>query len=365
MTRVRPMSKGELRTMMYRSDFIAFVSLAYAIVFPSQSLQRNWHIDLMAKELADCLAGQNTRLIINAPPRSLKSFVASVAFPAFVLGQNPTRKIMSVVANRELAGALCEQLARLLASDRYRSLFPHVAFMQRRESLHLSHGGSFSSTPFFISPVGRGADILILDDPVAPSDTQNENFNEKVARWYADELAPRLNDKSASIAILVMQRLHFHDLSSSIFAEYPYRRLAIPAVSRIETRWLLPNGTIYIHPPRQVLCPERETLDDLYRIFCEIKGKAFAAQYLQDPWQSEWIGGPVYHECDTTNWTADQALPRSKTLLSRSVYIAYECFGVGEKPPYLTKSPLSDEQMQAGIMYRQAKLMRETLEDCE
>lgn len=363
MSQRRKMSRPKRLAMMFRSDFIAFVPLAYEILFPGQPLQKNWHIDLIAQELADCLAGKNTRLILNAPPRSLKSLIASIAFPAFALGRDPRLKIMSVVANRELASALCELLARLLASDGYRELFPHISVSRRRESLFLSHGGIFSSTPFFTSPVGRGADILILDDPTTPSDVQGEGFNEKAARWYADELAPRLNEKSASIAILVMQRLHFHDLSSSIFAAYPHRRLAIAAVSGVEEHRLLPNGTIFIRPVRQVLCPQRETLDDLYRIFCEIGGKAFTAQYLQEPWHYEWVGGPMYYDFDTTNWTPEMGMPRSSFLFSRSVYLRYECFGAGEKPPYLSESPLTDEQMEAEVMYSQAKLIRETQEE--
>lgn len=366
MSQQRKMSRPKRLAMMFRSDFVAFVPFAYEILFPGRSLQKNWHIDLMAQELADCLAGKNTRLILNAPPQSLKSFIASIAFPAFALGQDSRLKIMSVVANRELASELCEQLARLLASDGYRQLFPHISAIRRRESLALSQGGIFSSTPFFTSPVGRGADILILDDPTTLSEVQSEGFNEKAARWYADELASRLNEKSASIAILVMQRLHFHDLSSSIFTAYPHRRLAIAAVSGVEERRLLPNGTIFIRPARQVLCPQRETLGNLYRTFCDIGGKAFTARYLQQPWQTEWVGGgPMYYDFDTTNWTPEMGPPRSRFLFSRSEYLRYECFGVGEKPPYLSVSPLTDKQMEAWVMYSQAKLMRETQEDLD
>jgi hypothetical protein len=366
MTRARGTTSSQIRKTMYRTDFIEFVSFAFQAAFPGRKLHRNWHIDIMADALHDTLRGQNTRLVINAPPRSLKSFVASIAFPAFALGRDPTLKIMSIVANRELAGDFCTQLARLLRSDQYRAIFPHVSFERSRNSLSLAHGGSFTSTPFFSSPIGRGADILIVDDPVAPSDALNERFNDEAAKWLASELVPRLNDKAKSIAVLVMQRLSYNDLSTAFFTNSDRRTLAFTAVSRRKERWRLSDGTAYIRPPRSVLNPATETLEQIYDIYAEIGWSQFVAQYLQDPWPpgSQWNMGERYYPFDMNQWKPGDGPPPHKSMFHRAIYIQYECFGVGEKPPYLP-CPLTKEQFEEDVAVSQARLIELCKQDLE
>jgi hypothetical protein len=77
-----------------RSDLYTFVQAAFGVVSPGDSLARNWHLEAITYALTRVLNGETKRLIITVPPRSLKSICASVAFPAFVLGQDPTRRII-------------------------------------------------------------------------------------------------------------------------------------------------------------------------------------------------------------------------------------------------------------------------------
>lgn len=349
---------------MYRRDFISFVAFAYKVVYPGRALQKNWHIDVMADALHGCLRGEHNRLAIHAPPRSLKSFVASIAFPAFALGHNPGLNIMSVVATQELAGDLCHKLLTLLRSDRYLNLFPHIRCERKRNAIRLNHGGSFISSPLFASPIGRGADILIVDDPVSPSDAKNDRFNEKAAQWLTAEVVPRLNDKTSSIAVLVMQRLGHNDLCGHFFRGQPRKSLVFSAVSRREEKWELPDGEIYVRPPRSVLNDKVDTLEAIWEIFCSISFGDFCCQYLQDPNENRYIGGPIYEPFDATDWTPEKGLPEEHRMFSNAWYIRWECFGVGKKPPY-SRNPLTAEQIQEHLIWSQEKLIRECAEDAQ
>src|SRR4051812_16125383 len=85
-----------LAAAVLRSDLYSFVQASFPIVSGGGRLSRNWHIEAICHELTEVLNGRTKRLIVTVPPRSLKSICASVCFPAFVLGRDPTRKIIGV-----------------------------------------------------------------------------------------------------------------------------------------------------------------------------------------------------------------------------------------------------------------------------
>jgi predicted phage terminase large subunit-like protein len=115
-----------LRDAILRSDFYAFAQKSFEVLHPSSTLQTNWNLELIAVHLGDIMTGKELRLILNAPPRSLKSLLGSVAFPAFVLGHDPTRQIICVSYTQDLANDLSSMRHRLMESDDYCRLFPRV-----------------------------------------------------------------------------------------------------------------------------------------------------------------------------------------------------------------------------------------------
>src|SRR5258705_4408225 len=86
-----------------RSDFYSFIGAIFPIVSPNDAFAPNWHIEAIAYQLTRVLNGEVKRLIITVPPRSLKSICASVAFPAFILGRDPRRRIIDVSYSEGLA----------------------------------------------------------------------------------------------------------------------------------------------------------------------------------------------------------------------------------------------------------------------
>jgi hypothetical protein len=97
------MDRAGLLRALLRRDLTSFVVKCFHTVAPAHDYLHNWHIDAIAWHLEQCLRGEITRLIITLPPRHLKSICASVAFPAWALGQDPARRIIAASYSAELA----------------------------------------------------------------------------------------------------------------------------------------------------------------------------------------------------------------------------------------------------------------------
>jgi hypothetical protein len=111
---------------LLRGRFEAFIHKTFNTLNSGQDFVRNWHTDAIAHKLERVRKGKTRRLIINMPPRSLKSITASVGFPAFVLGHEPTRRIICVSYSGELAKKHSNDFRALIQSEFYRRIFPNV-----------------------------------------------------------------------------------------------------------------------------------------------------------------------------------------------------------------------------------------------
>src|SRR6516165_10224237 len=109
---------------LLRGDLAAFAHLAFRTLYPRTPFLMNWHIEVIASRLAAVRDGRIRRLVINLPPRHLKSLLASVAFPAWVLGHDPSAEILCVSYAQDLAAKWSRDCRRIVASRWYRWLFP-------------------------------------------------------------------------------------------------------------------------------------------------------------------------------------------------------------------------------------------------
>lgn len=108
--------------VVLRSDFQAFAEEAFRVVYPNDCFESNWHIQAVCWHLGQVRAGQMPRLIISLPPRSLKSFITSVAWPAFILGRDPTYRVICVSYSDDLARDFACLFRHLIGSSLYRRL---------------------------------------------------------------------------------------------------------------------------------------------------------------------------------------------------------------------------------------------------
>src|SRR3977135_3997021 len=106
-----------------RKDFVSFVRKSFHVLAPSAIFQMNWHICAIAHYLEQVRLGKIKRLIITVPPRSLKSIMCSVAFPAFVLGHDPTKRLIVVSYGADLAIKHANDFRTVVNSPQYGEIF--------------------------------------------------------------------------------------------------------------------------------------------------------------------------------------------------------------------------------------------------
>ena len=228
--------------------------------------------------------GQSRRLIITQPPRSLKSICTSVAFVAWSIGHDPTKRFACVSYSHELAASFARQFRTVVMSDWYRALFPMVQFSKDTETECVTtRGGGRFAVPVGGSFTGRGADVIIVDDPMKAEDAQSEKARRTVNDWYATTLLSRLDDKQKGAIILVMQRLHEDDLAGQLLKDGGWDHLDLPAIAQDDEEIPIGPGAIHRRRKGEALHPDREPLALLEEIKRAMGSLTFSAQYLQRP----------------------------------------------------------------------------------
>src|SRR5229473_1006683 len=204
-----------------RSDLDYFAELCFRELNPQAAFAMNWHIEVIAAKLAAVREGKIRRLIINLPPRHLKSLLASIAFPAWCLGHDPSAQILCVSYAQDLADKLARDCRGIMMSPWYRRIFrTRLAahrqavqeFLTTRQGYRLatSNGGVLT---------GRGADIILIDDPLKPEEALSDARRQATNEWYDHTLYSRQNDKRHGAIVVIMQRLHEDDLVGHVLGQ--------------------------------------------------------------------------------------------------------------------------------------------------
>lgn len=273
---------------LLRNDFYAFVERSFYELNADAKFLHNWHIELIASELEACLRGETKRLIINVPPRSLKSHCASVAFPAYVLGHNPSAQIICASYGQDLSNKLAIDCRLLFTARWYQNLFPTRLSPQRQSVPEFMTGenGFRLATSVGGALTGRGGDFIIIDDACKPEEALSETQRNAVNDWYDHTLYSRLNDKRTGCIIIIMQRLHEDDLVGHVLQQGEWKVLRFPAIADEDETHIIktPYNTRTVRRRAgEALHPERESLEVL-RIIRSTQGEYnFAGQYQQAP----------------------------------------------------------------------------------
>src|SRR6185295_13017707 len=150
-----------------RSDFPAFIEKVFRTIEPGAEYYPNWHIEAIAHQLLRCQRGESKRLMINQPPRSLKSVCASIAFPAWMIGHDPSAQILCVSYGSELASDLHRKFRLVAESSWYQQIFPNVKWIRETDTeFTTTKGGRRIASSVGGTLTGRGADLIIIDDPL-------------------------------------------------------------------------------------------------------------------------------------------------------------------------------------------------------
>ena len=266
------------------SDFNTFLQHAFATIYPGKEFMGSWHIDAIVHCLEQGFEGKMPRLIINLPPRYLKSFIVSVAWPAFVMGLDPCAKIICVSYSDELARMLSRDCKRLLESGWYPRVFPNVKVTKASANeIVTSDGGGRYATSVGGTLTGRGGDFIIVDDPIKAEDALSDRARQTNNEWFKTTLLSRLDDKKRSVLILVMQRLHVNDLTGYIEGSGEFHKLSLPAIAVRDETIALSDDRHHHRRAGEPLHAELESLETLEKMRNQLGPHTFAAQYQQRP----------------------------------------------------------------------------------
>jgi predicted phage terminase large subunit-like protein len=272
-----------------RGDLNTFIQRTFAELNPGTNYADNWHIELMAAELTAIANGETRRAIINLPPRNLKSICASVAVVAWILGRDPTKRVMVVSYGMDLAEKHARDCRQVMTSEWYLTLFPGTRLSPTRTSVadfETTAGGGRMATSRGGSVTGRGADLIIIDDPVKPDEALSEGVRTQANDYIAHTLLSRLNDKATGAVLVVMQRLHEDDPTGYLMRSGGWRHICLPAVATEDETWCYrtPYGPrTVMRNAGHALHPAREPLAVLAELRATQGEYHFTAQYQQQP----------------------------------------------------------------------------------
>jgi len=270
---------------LYRINFGAFAYAAYEVVHPHEPLCPNWHIDCICHYLA-AMEGERLRkrLVMNLPPRSLKSYLVSVAWVAWLLGRKPSLRIICASYSEQLAYKFSRDCRALMESQFYKRIFPTRLNPKKstEAEFETTKRGSRLATSVGGTLTGRGGDVFIIDDPTKANDANSQVALEAANEWFRNSARSRLNRQSKSLVVVTQQRLHAKDLSGTLI-DSGWPSLVIPAVAIETQNYAVADGEVYRRPSGELLQPDRDGPDTIEEIKREVGSRIFAAQYQQNP----------------------------------------------------------------------------------
>ena len=277
-------NQGEILDALLRVYFPAFLQKAFEELNGGKRIKWNWHLDAVGHQLDRIKAGEINQLLVTLPPRNLKSITISVAWVAWMLGNDPSLKFTCLSYSSNLSLDLSRKTRKIMQSDWYRRLFPRTIISRSAApDFETTRGGGRMATSISGSVTGFGGSIIIIDDPIKADEALSDTVRATVNNWYRQTLSSRLDDKMNGAVIAVMQRLHEDDLAGTILEEGGWQHLNLPGEAEEEERIPLTRGRWHHRRVGDVLHPEREPLSVLVRLKSKLGSQAYSAQVQQRP----------------------------------------------------------------------------------
>jgi hypothetical protein len=257
----------------------------------------NWHYEALAYHLDLVRRGVIKRLIIAAPPRTLKSLMVSVAFPVYVLGCDPTARIIGISYGADLQIKFNNDRRVVVDSPRYHRLFPGMRVSKSTESeFHTTQGGYCYARSAEGSLTGIGGRILIIDDFQKPQDMLSEARRTSSNSLYYRTVASRIDNQHSGAIVVVGQRLHPDDLIGSLLCSAEkWTVLSLPAIAEKEELIPIGPGRYHLRRVDDLLHPE------------QLSRRSLEVQKVQDPE----LCGTISAKPNPTRRLLDQTRPDS------------------------------------------------------
>ena len=274
-------SRDEILGKLAKAHLTAFLNY----VIPDYSMK--WFHREIAHKCQDLAEGNlpTQGLMLFVPPQNGKSLCVSKSFPAWLLGRDPSLRIVGCSYAADLAQQFSRAVQRTIESDEYKRIFPETqlpsggrGYQRNVDYFDVIGGGFYKAVGVGGSLTGTPADIGIIDDPVKDAmEAYSKTYRDRVWNWYTDVFLTRLHNRSKQL--LIMTRWHEDDLAGRLLEREPekWTVVSIPAICEVEK-----DGGISDRRIGDALWPERHSLERL-RDVEKRSPRTFAALYQQRP----------------------------------------------------------------------------------
>lgn len=276
--------KRDYLAAICRKSFDAFAQRAFAILEPATPYEYNWHMSCVAEHLEASFRGEIRKLIINIPPRCLKSVLVAQLYPAWVLGKTPNHQFIGVSYAHSLAERNVVRARQIIQDPWYQFTFPETklsADQNQKDFFTTTKAGQYKGTGIGGSVTGFGASTILIDDPINPVEAASETIRATAIREIRSTLFSRFNDQRTGRLIMIMQRLHEADPSGDLLRDGGYTHVKLPAETKTavhirlgDKEWGMEEGE---------LLTQRLPRDELDKLRTDMGEYLYAGQYLQSP----------------------------------------------------------------------------------
>lgn len=323
-----------------RRSLKEFTKNSWQAIEPGRDFHDNWHIDAISEHLQAVVEGDIKRLIINIPPRHMKSISVAVALPAWTWTIQPSKKFLYASYAGSLSIRDSVKCRRLIDSRWYKEHFGEsfklTGDQNQKQRFENDHTGARIATSVDGALTGEGGDIIVIDDPHNVRESESSAVRDGVLEWWDQAMQTRLNDPKTGAFIIIMQRVHERDLTGHILAnemDGEWDHLCIPA--RYEIGHPTPTRSrLGFTDPRtkegDLLWPERIDAKTLGNLERSLGSYASAGQLQQRPMPK---GGGILKAEWWVPWEKDELPDIEYVLQSWDT-----AFSVKEKSSYSART---------------------------
>lgn len=311
----------EIQRELAQRSLADFIRIGWRYIDPADYLT-NWHIDAVCDHLEAVSRGDCRLLIINIPPRHMKSLAVSVAWPAWTWIQDDDAAPLMGPKVRFLASSYAQSLSvrdsvkcrRLIDSPWYQRNWGHRFVLTDDQNTKIrfenDHHGYRIATSVEGTTTGEGGDVVLVDDPLNAGGAHSKTARDAVISWWDDVMSTRLNDQKTGAYVVIMQRLHEEDLVGHILSKsQDWTHLCLPA------RYEPNHPHCWIGDPRktegELLWPERLGEKEVAALETSLGAYGTAGQLQQRPAPA---GGGIFKD-EWWRYCPIEALPQAKRIV--------------------------------------------------
>lgn len=270
-----------------RDSFGAFAKKAFTIIEPGTPFEYSWHLQCIAEHLQAQFEGDSElrKLIINLPPRCLKSVQVAQLYPAWVLGREAHHQFIGASYAHTLAERNVMKCRQIMQHEWYKATFKDTIIstdQNQKDHFTTTKSGQYKGTGIGGTVTGFGANTLLMDDPINPKEAASDTVRISTINEIRSTLFSRYNKFSEGRFALIMQRVHEQDPSGDLLKDGGCYLLKLPAENKGKTITYGRKGKTWTMQPGELLTPRltRTDLDELMLLLSEYN---YIGQYLQDP----------------------------------------------------------------------------------